>query len=115
MEVSDGKVRGQRTIGDIKMTVEARLPALVTAGNDVGKARYPKLRDIMAAGRKQPQVWSVHDLGVDPSKVGAAGALTRVRRLYVEERVGECEITEGETSAEAGENLALKLRELRII
>ena len=115
MEVSDGKVRGERTIGDVRMTVEASLPALVTAGNDVGKARYPKLRDIMAAGRKQPQVWSVQDLGVDPSMLGAAGALTKVRRLYVEERAGECEIIEGETPAEAGENLALRLRELRII
>jgi len=115
MEVSGGKVRAEQTIGDVKMTVEATLPALVTAGNDVGKARYPSLRDIMAAGRKEPLVWSVQDLGVDLAKVGAPGALTRVRRLYVEERAGECEIIGGETPAEAGENLALRLRELKII
>ena len=115
MEIVDGKIRVERTIGDTTMTVEAQLPALVTAGNNVGKARYPKLRDIMAAGRKQPQVWNAQDLGVDNSRVGAAGALTKVRRLYVEESVGECEMIEGETPAEAGEKLALRLRELRII
>jgi electron transfer flavoprotein beta subunit len=115
MEVADGKIRAERTIGDTTETVEAALPALVTAGHEVGKARYPRLRDIMAAGRKQPQVWNAQDLGLDPSMVGDAGARTKVRRLYVEEKVGECEIIEGDTPAEAGEKLALKLREMKII
>lgn len=115
LKVVDGKIRAERTIGDTTEAVEASLPALVTAGNEVGKVRYPRLRDIMAAGRRQPQVWSVQDLGLDPSTVGSAGARTRVRRLYVEEKVGECEMIEGDTPAEAGEKLALKLREMKII
>ena len=41
--------------------------------------------------------------------------MTQVKRLYVEEKAGECEMIVGDTPAEAGENLALKLRELRII
>ena len=115
LEVADGKIRGDRTTGDTTETIEAPMPALVTAGNEVGTARYPKLRDIMAAGRKQPQIWSAQDLGLDPSKVGAAGALTKVRRLYMEEKGAECEMIEGENPADAGEKLALKLRELKII
>ena len=115
LEVRDNKIRGDRTISDGREVIEAPLPALVTAGDEIGVARYPKLRDIMAAGRKKPQVWNAQDLGLDPSKVGDAGALTKVRRLYVEEKVSECEIIEGETPAEAGEKLALKLRELKII
>ena len=115
LEVADGKLRAQRTVGDDLETLEASLPVLVTAGNEVGNARYPKLRDIMAAGRKQPLIWSAQDLGLDPSTVGDAGALTKVRRLYVEEKAVQCEILEGETPAEAGEKLALKLRELRVI
>lgn len=115
LEVVDGKIRGERTIGDTTETVEASLPALVTAGNEVGKARYPRLRDIMAAGRKQPQVWNTQDLGLDPLAVGGAGSRTKVRRLYVEEKIGECEIIEGGTPAESGEKLALKLREMKII
>ena len=115
LEIVDGKIRGERTVGDVTATVEASLPALVTTGNGVGKARYPKLGDIMAAGRKKPQIWDARELGIDTSRVGVAGALTKVRLLYVEERVGECEIIEGETPAEAGEKLALRLRELRII
>ncbi|MBF8266598.1 MAG: Electron transfer flavoprotein subunit beta [Dehalococcoidia bacterium] len=115
LEAVSGKIRAERTVGDTVETVEAPMPALVTAGNEVGRARYPKLRDIMAAGRKQPTIWSAKDLGLDPSTVGAKGALTKVRRLYVEEKAGQCEVLKGETPAEAGENLALKLRELKII
>lgn len=115
LEVRDGNIRGDRTIADGREIIEAPLPALVTAGDEVGVARYPKLRDIMAAGRKQPVVWNAQDLGLDPGAVGDAGALTKVRRLYVEDKVSECEIIEGETPAEAGVNLALKLREMKII
>jgi len=78
-------------------------------------ARYPKLRDIMAAGRKQPEIWNAQDLGLDPSKVGDAGALTKVNRLYVEEKSSQVEMIQADTPAEAGEQLALKLRELKII
>jgi electron transfer flavoprotein beta subunit len=115
MTVTNGKVRGERTTKDGKDVIEAPLPALVTAGDEVGIARYPKLRDIMAAGRKQPQVWNAQDLGVDPSTVGDAGALTKVKRLYVEEKSSNVEIITGDSPAEAGVNLALKLRELKII
>lgn len=115
LEVRDGNIRGDRTIADGREIIEAPLPALVTAGDEVGVARYPKLRDIMAAGRMTPTVWNSGDLGVDPSTVGDAGALTKVRRLYVEEKVSECEIIEAESPAEAGEKLALRLREMKII
>ena len=115
LEVRDGKIRGDRTIRDGREIVEAPLPALVTAGDEVGVARYPRMRDIMAAGRKQAEVWNAQDLGLDTSTIGDAGALTKVQRLYVEEKVSECEFIEGESPAEMGVNLALKLRELRII
>ena len=115
LEVRDGRIRGDRTIRDGREIVEAPLPALVTAGDEVGVARYPRMRDIMAAGRKQAEVWNAQDLGLDPSTIGDAGALTKVQRLYVEEKVSECEFIEGESPAEMGVNLALKLRELRII
>lgn len=115
LEVADGKLRAERTFGDDLETLEAPLPAVITANNEVGAARYPKLRDIMAAGRKQPVIWSAQDLGLDPSTVGDAGALTKVKRLFVEEKAVQCEIMEGDTPAEAGEKLALKLRELRVI
>jgi len=115
LNVSDGKIRGDRTTADGREVIEAQLPVLLTAGDEVGVARYPKLRDIMAAGRKQPQIWNAQDLGLDPASVGDSGSLTKVRRLYVEEKVSQVEIIEGDTPAEAGEKLALKLRELRII
>jgi electron transfer flavoprotein beta subunit len=115
LEVTNGKIRGERTTKNGRDIIEAPLPALVTAGDEVGVARIPKLRDIIPAARKQPQVWNAQDLGLDPSTVGQAGALTKVRRLYVEEKVSQCEVITGDTPAEAGVKLALKLRELKII
>ena len=115
LEAVDGKIRAERMVNDGVETLEAPLPALVTTGNEVGVARYPKVRDILAASRKKPQIWNARDLGLDPSTVGAAGSLTRVRRLYVEEKAVQCEVLEGETPAEAGEKLALRLRDLRVI
>jgi len=115
VQVEEETVRVSRIFGDSQETVEASLPALVTVGSDVGRARYPGLRGIMAAAKKQPQIWTFQDLDVDPSDVGVSGAMTRVRRLYVGEKDGECEIIQGATPAEAGEKLANRLRELRII
>lgn len=115
LEILEGKVRGDRTTKEGRDIIESPLPALVTAGDEVGVARYPKLRDIMAAGRKQPVIWGVGDLGLDSSVVGESGSLTKIRRLYVEEKASEVEIIEGETPSEAGVNLALKLRDLKVI
>jgi electron transfer flavoprotein beta subunit len=58
--------------------LEAPLPALVMGTQLLGEPRYPSLRGIMAARSKQIVTWSLADLGVDATTVGAAGATTRV-------------------------------------
>jgi electron transfer flavoprotein beta subunit len=54
-------------------------------------------------------------LRVDTAQAGSAGALTRVSKLYVPSFDGDCEFIGGETPEEMGANLALRLRELKII
>ncbi len=115
LEVNGDKIRVERTTKDGRDIIESPFPTIITAGDEIGVARYPKLRDIMAAGRKQPEVWSAQDLGLDPSKVGDAGALTKVNRLYLEEKSSQVEMIEADSPAEAGEQLAMKLRDLKII
>ena len=55
--VAGGKVTVERVLPDAFETVEASLPAVVTVSNELGEPRYPKLPQIMAAGKKQ-----VHDV-----------------------------------------------------
>lgn len=115
VEVRDGKVMVERILVDGIEMVEAPLPALITVSNELGEPRYPQLRQIMAAARKEVSVWSAGDIGLDASKVGPGGSLLNVERLYVPVRESQCEFVEGETSEEVAQKLAQKLREAKLI
>ena len=110
--VSDNRVRFERVLPDGIGVFEANTPVLTSFSQEVGPPRYPTLRNIMAAARKDIPVWTASDLGIDASEFTPK---TRLVDLYVPKFEGACEIIEGETPAEAGEKLALKLREARII
>ena len=115
VEVKDGKVIVERVRADGTEIVEAPLPALVTVSNELGEPRYPTLRGIMQAGRKQPTVWTAADIGVDADKIGATGRVVDMQKLFVPVTEAQCEFIEGENAADAGRQLALKLREAKII
>jgi len=115
VKVSDGTLQVERVLSDGFETVEASLPAVVTVSNELGEPRYPQLKQIMAAAKKQVSVWSAGDLGVDSSQLGAAGSLLSLDRLYVPVQDVKCEFIEGETPEESAEKLAAKLREEKLI
>ena len=115
VKMENGTVRVERVVPDGYEVVEASPPVVVTVSNELGEPRYPTLKGIMAAGRKQPTVWSAQDLGLDSSKIGAAGAKVKLLKLDQPEKVSQCEFIEGDSGAEIGANLALKLREAKVI
>ena len=112
VEIKDGKVSVERITNDGYEVVEAPLPALVTVSNELGQPRYPTLRGIMAATRKQPIIWSSADLDADASQLEPRITL---QELFVPVRDQQCEIIEGDDAADAGRQLALKLREAKLI
>jgi electron transfer flavoprotein beta subunit len=112
VEVTGGKAVVERITPDGFEVVEAPLPALVTVSNELGQPRYPTLRGIMAATRKQPVIWSAADLGVESGQLQPRVTLLD---LFVPERNKQCEIIEGEDAADAGRQLALKLREAKLL
>ena len=63
--------------------------------------------------RKKITSWSAADIQADLSVLGAVRLKTL--RLYKPVRESKCEFVEGKDAAEAALNLALKLREARII
>jgi electron transfer flavoprotein beta subunit len=116
IEVKDGKVVARRIVEDGYELVEGPPPLVASiVSDDTNIPRYSKLKDIMAAAKKQVPVWKGDDLGLDGGKVGSAADRLQVRDVYVPKRESRCEILDGETPEERAEKLALRLRELKVI
>lgn len=111
VEVTDGKVRVERVVSDGYEAVELPLPCLVTVSHELGELRSPSIRELMAAQKKPLTTWNAQDLGVELS----AMRRSRILELFMPEKEAKCQMVEGETEEEAGANLALKLRESKII
>jgi electron transfer flavoprotein beta subunit len=115
VEVADGKAKVERVVTDGYQVVETSLPALITVSNELGEARYATLKGIMAAAKKQPTVWTPADIGLDPSEIGEAGRKSKLLKLFQPVREGKCEFVEADSPADAGAQLAEKLREAKLI
>lgn len=76
LEVGDGKATVTREIDGGLQTVEVSLPAIITTDLRLNEPRYASLPNIMKAKKKQIDVYTPADLGVDVSP--------RVKTLKVE-------------------------------
>ncbi|HEX74258.1 MAG TPA: electron transfer flavoprotein subunit beta/FixA family protein [Dehalococcoidia bacterium] len=115
IDITDDKARVERVTDDGYDIIEVSLPALITVSNELGEPRYPTLKGIMASKKKQPITWKPADIDVDPAQIGAAGRRTSLVKLFQPLSEVKCQIIEGESPEEAAVNLALKLREDKIL
>ncbi len=115
IDITNGKARVERKTDEGYDVVEVSLPALITVSNEIGEPRYPTIKGIMAAKKKEPIIWKPANIGVEVSQIGAAGRRTKLLKLFQPVREGKCEVMEGENPEEAAVNLALKLREAKIL
>ena len=111
----DGKAKVERVTVDGVEVVETSLPVLITITNELGEARYPTIKGIMTAKKKEPIVWRSADIGVAPQQVGAAGRRSKMVKLFQPVREGKCEIIGGETPEESAVKLAMRLREAKVL
>ena len=58
--------------------VESELPALVTVTTGINEPRYPTLKGIMGAKKKEIRKLTAADLGLGPDQVGESGAKEKV-------------------------------------
>jgi len=58
--------------------VESELPALVTVTTGINEPRYPTLKGIMGAKKKEMRKYSAADLGLGADQVGESGAREKV-------------------------------------
>jgi electron transfer flavoprotein beta subunit len=115
IEATDGKIQVERVIPDGFELVEAELPALVTLSNEHPAPRYPNVRGIMMAKRKEPIVWKPSDIGVDPETIGAKGRRMKLMQLFQPVRDSKCEIIAADTPEDAASLLAARLREAKVL
>ena len=115
IDITDGKAKIERVTDDGYEVMEAALPALLTVSHEIGEPRYPTIKGIMAAKKKEPTVWKPADIGAEASQIGTDGRRAKLLKLFQPVREGECEIIEGESPEEAAVNLALKLREFKVL
>jgi electron transfer flavoprotein beta subunit len=102
LSVAGETVTIRRDTDVASLTVEAKLPAVVSVTDQSGEARYPSMKGILAAKKKPVEAWTLADLGVDES-VGLAGSSTAVNETAPRppKQAGELVTDEGGSSAAA--------------
>jgi len=110
IDYDGGKVTVERVLLDGFETVEAPTPCVVTVSNELGEPRYPQLRQIMMAAKKEVKPWTLSDLGI-----GAPANRVNLEALFIPETKVETEIIDGDTPQEKAEKLALRLRDAKLI
>jgi electron transfer flavoprotein beta subunit len=78
LTVEGDSVEIQRETEDGYARVRAPMPALVSVTKGINEPRYPTLKGIMGAKKKEIRTLSLADIGADPARVGAAGSKTVV-------------------------------------
>ena len=92
---------------------EAELPALVAVASGINEPRYPQLKGIMAAKKKEIKRYTAADLGLGPDQVGASGAREKVLTVgRPPARQGGKKIAD---EGEGGKQIAEFLAELKLI
>jgi electron transfer flavoprotein beta subunit len=91
-------------------------PCVLSISNELGLARLPTVSGILSAMKKQLITWTMDDLAKEitlDNDDRAPG--TELIQLFVPLREQNCLFVGGESSEESGINLALRLREDKII
>ena len=78
VEVDGDTVKIRRDGDTATVMIEGTMPLVLSVTDQTGEARYPSFKGIMAAKKKPLETWSLSDLGVDASQVGADAAWTQV-------------------------------------
>ena len=93
--------------------VESTLPALVACSSGINEPRYPQLKGIMGAKKKEIKVYAAADLGFAPDQVGEKGAREKVLTIGrpAKREAGKVVTDEGE----GGKQIADFLAEIKVI
>jgi electron transfer flavoprotein beta subunit len=115
IDIEGRKARVERVIPDGFESIEVALPAVITLSNEHATPRYPNVKGIMIAKRKEPIVWKPADIGAEANKIGVSGRKAKLIKLFQPVRDSKCEIVAAETPEAAAVKLAQRLRESKVL
>jgi electron transfer flavoprotein beta subunit len=113
LELDGGTLRVKRQVETGYDTIELPLPAVLSVSDAINEPRYPALPAIMGAKRKPHERLTAAEAGLDPSRIGAAGARTRVQGLLQPPARGEG--LKIEDAGDAAERILAFLVERRLV
>jgi electron transfer flavoprotein beta subunit len=96
-------------------TVEVDLPAVISVGDAINEPRYPSLKAIMGAKKKQLDTKSASDVGIEADRVGEQGSRTAVLGINPPPEKEPGEIIEDEDTNETVEKVVSWLEERKLL
>jgi electron transfer flavoprotein beta subunit len=113
LTLADGSVTGKRQTEFGYDVIKAPLPAVVAVADSINEPRYPSLKGIMGAKKKQQDVLSLAELGVEPDRAGETGSRTEVLALSEPPARGDTKKIEDDGSG--AEQIVAFLAEKRLV
>jgi electron transfer flavoprotein beta subunit len=115
IDVSEGSLRCERQAEYGYDTVDVQLPAVISVGDAINEPRYPSLKAIMGAKKKQLDTKATGDVEIDASKVGEGGSRTAVLAINPPPAKEAGEIIEDEDTEETVRKIVSWLEERKLL
>jgi electron transfer flavoprotein beta subunit len=115
IDTVEGKLTCERQAEYGYDTVEVELPAVISVGDAINEPRYPSLKAIMGAKKKQLDKLSAADAGVETDRIGEGGSRTKVLGLNPPPAKEKGTIIEDEDTNETVEKIVAWLDERKLI
>jgi electron transfer flavoprotein beta subunit len=115
IEAADGKLRCERQAEYGYDTVDVELPAVISVGDAINEPRYPSLKAIMGAKKKQLDIKSASDVEIETGRVGTDGSRTSVLAINPPPAKEAGEIIEDEDTGETVERIVAWLEERKLL
>ncbi len=108
IEVGDGTATIHRQTAYGYQVVQASPPVLITVASGINEPRYPALKGVLAARKKEVRLLGAADLGLGPEEVGETAARERVLAVQpaLRRAAGEIVVDEGEGGKQIADFLA---------
>jgi len=114
LEIADGRVRVQRETDNGYMTISAPLPALVSVTKSANEPRYPSLKGIMGAKKKEIKQLAAADLGLTVA-VGTDGAKAQLTDLATPPARAKGQVLQAPDPAEGAKAIFAFLKERKFL
>jgi electron transfer flavoprotein beta subunit len=115
MDVGDDGLRCERQAEYGYDTVQVQFPAVISVGDAINEPRYPSLKAIMGAKKKQLDTKSIADVGIGADRVGEAGSKVICGDFHAPPAKSGGTIIEDEDTNETVEQVIAWLDERKLI